>query len=106
MKLLKCILIAPAAGTENGFPLPINDVDPQSRHVSSTDIEFNRDLEIIGLKALISSKNERIATLRTVLKANKQTAEAGIKYKFTVECPYKDEHFRTFSNTSSLPWCS
>ena len=36
-----------------------------------------RDAEIIGLKALISSKNERIATLRTVLKANKHTAESG-----------------------------
>jgi len=37
-----------------------------------------RDAEIIGLKALISSKNERIATLRTVLKANKHTAESAL----------------------------
>lgn len=37
-----------------------------------------RNAEIIGLKALISSKNERIATLRTVLKANKHTAESGL----------------------------
>ena len=40
-----------------------------------------RNAEIIGLKALISSKNERIATLRTVLKANKHTAESGAYQK-------------------------
>ena len=41
------------------------------------DTDAERNAEIIGLKALISSKNERIATLRTVLKANKHTAESG-----------------------------
>ena len=44
-----------------------------------------RDAEIIGLKALISSKNERIATLRTVLKANKHTAESGEFLNFKVQ---------------------
>ena len=43
----------------------------------SESSEADRNAEIIGLKALISSKNERIATLRTVLKANKHTAESG-----------------------------
>ena len=43
------------------------------------ETEADRDSEVIGLKALISSKNERIATLRTVLKANKTTAESGSK---------------------------
>ena len=43
----------------------------------SESSEADRNAEIIGLKALISSKNERIATLRTVLKANTHTAESG-----------------------------
>lgn len=42
------------------------------------DTDAERNAEIIGLKALISSKNERIATLRTVLKANKHTAESAL----------------------------
>ena len=33
---------------------------------------------IIKLKSLLSTKREQIATLRTVLKANKQTAEAAL----------------------------
>ena len=44
------------------------------------DTDAERNAEIIGLKALISSKNERIATLRTVLKANKHTAESGKQF--------------------------
>ncbi|KAJ3586009.1 hypothetical protein NHX12_012411 [Muraenolepis orangiensis] len=34
--------------------------------------------EILKLKSLLSTKREQIATLRTVLKANKQTAEVGM----------------------------
>ncbi|XP_060619196.2 protein bicaudal D homolog 2-like [Anolis sagrei] len=34
--------------------------------------------EVLKLKSLLSTKREQIATLRTVLKANKQTAEAAI----------------------------
>jgi len=54
-------------------------------NASPDETEADRDSEVIGLKALISSKNERIATLRTVLKANKTTAESG-KYKSFFYC--------------------
>lgn len=47
-------------------------------HSYGEDTDAERNAEIIGLKALISSKNERIATLRTVLKANKHTAESAL----------------------------
>ena len=53
----------------------ISQIEPPAESVDTERSE--RDAEIIGLKALISSKNERIATLRTVLKANKHTAESG-----------------------------
>lgn len=64
----------------------INDQMNDSKSSSSSDkenaspdeTEADRDSEVIGLKALISSKNERIATLRTVLKANKTTAESAL----------------------------
>ena len=86
MRLLKDVLNAqptPAIetngdSTPNGDPKSIIECGSISRPASiSEPPEFEKDPEIIGLKALISSKNERIATLRTVLKANKQTAEAG-----------------------------
>uniref|UniRef100_UPI00398F61F3 protein bicaudal D homolog 2 isoform X1 n=1 Tax=Pristiophorus japonicus TaxID=55135 RepID=UPI00398F61F3 len=44
--------------------------------------------EILKLKSLLSTKREQIATLRTVLKANKQTAEvalANLKSKYEIE---------------------
>ncbi|XP_053209271.1 protein bicaudal D-like [Panonychus citri] len=44
--------------------------------------------ELIKLKALLATKREQIATLRTVLKANKQTAEvalANLKSKYETE---------------------
>ncbi|KAM4612512.1 protein bicaudal D homolog 2 [Polymixia lowei] len=44
--------------------------------------------EILKLKSLLSTKREQIATLRTVLKANKQTAEvalANLKSKYDTE---------------------
>ncbi|XP_056128471.1 protein bicaudal D homolog 2 isoform X1 [Rhinichthys klamathensis goyatoka] len=44
--------------------------------------------EILKLKSLLSTKREQIATLRTVLKANKQTAEvalANLKSKYETE---------------------
>ena len=53
----------------------ITQIEPPAETIDTERSE--RDAEIIGLKALISSKNERIATLRTVLKANKHTAESG-----------------------------
>lgn len=36
--------------------------------------------QVIKLKSLLSTKREQIATLRTVLKANKQTAEVSTWY--------------------------
>nr|XP_056706373.1 protein bicaudal D homolog 2-like [Euleptes europaea] len=46
-------------------------------------VELERDKEalveeVLKLKSLLSTKREQIATLRTVLKANKQTAEAAL----------------------------
>ena len=44
--------------------------------------------QIVKLKSLLSTKREQIATLRTVLKANKQTAEvalANLKSKYDTE---------------------
>ncbi|KAM6981350.1 protein bicaudal D homolog 2 [Aplochiton taeniatus] len=44
--------------------------------------------EILKLKSLLSTKREQIATLRTVLKANKQTAEvalANLKSRYEIE---------------------
>lgn len=44
--------------------------------------------QVVNLKALLSTKREQIATLRTVLKANKQTAEvalANLKSKYETE---------------------
>ena len=38
--------------------------------------------QVIKLKALLSTKREQIATLRTVLKANKQTAEVTMSNPF------------------------
>ena len=79
MKLLKTIISASNGEGSDTFvngSTAITESHQYSRPGSCSE-EFDRDAEIIGLKALISSKNERIATLRTVLKANKQTAEAG-----------------------------
>ncbi|XP_028308985.1 protein bicaudal D homolog 2 isoform X2 [Gouania willdenowi] len=59
----------------------------------SSSIEAERDAEslleeVLKLKSLLSTKREQIATLRTVLKANKQTAEvalANLKTKYETE---------------------
>lgn len=81
MKLLKSVMNSAPNGdatleTHHG-PAQMAECLQFSRPGSCSE-DFDRDAEIIGLKALISSKNERIATLRTVLKANKQTAESGL----------------------------
>lgn len=39
--------------------------------------------QVIKLKSLLSTKREQIATLRTVLKSNKNTAEVGYLFRFT-----------------------
>ncbi|XP_040009657.1 protein bicaudal D homolog 2 isoform X2 [Xiphias gladius] len=59
----------------------------------SASVESERDAEslleeVLKLKSLLSTKREQIATLRTVLKANKQTAElalSNLKTKYETE---------------------
>uniref|UniRef100_A0A3B4YTY7 Zgc:162200 n=1 Tax=Seriola lalandi dorsalis TaxID=1841481 RepID=A0A3B4YTY7_SERLL len=59
----------------------------------SCSVESERDAEslmeeVLKLKSLLSTKREQIATLRTVLKANKQTAElalSNLKTKYETE---------------------
>ncbi|XP_041655043.1 protein bicaudal D homolog 2 isoform X2 [Cheilinus undulatus] len=59
----------------------------------SSSVEAERDAEslleeVLKLKSLLSTKREQIATLRTVLKANKQTAElalSNLKTKYETE---------------------
>ncbi|KAM9830123.1 protein bicaudal D homolog 2 isoform X2 [Syngnathus typhle] len=59
----------------------------------SSSVEMERDAEslleeVLKLKSLLSTKREQIATLRTVLKANKQTAElalSNLKTKYETE---------------------
>ncbi|CAL1606661.1 unnamed protein product [Knipowitschia caucasica] len=59
----------------------------------SASVEAERDSEslmeeVLKLKSLLSTKREQIATLRTVLKANKQTAElalSNLKTKYETE---------------------
>ncbi|KAK7878461.1 hypothetical protein WMY93_030998 [Mugilogobius chulae] len=59
----------------------------------SASVEAERDTEslmeeVLKLKSLLSTKREQIATLRTVLKANKQTAElalSNLKTKYETE---------------------
>merc|ERR1719492_726543 len=55
--------------------------------VQSGDLVEAQD-QVVKLKSLLSTKREQIATLRTVLKANKQTAEvalANLKSKYDTE---------------------
>ncbi|CAG2184155.1 unnamed protein product, partial [Oppiella nova] len=54
---------------------------------NETEIEELVD-QVVKFKSLLSTKREQIATLRTVLKANKQTAEvalANLKSKYETE---------------------
>lgn len=44
--------------------------------------------QVIKLKSLLSTKREQIATLRTVLKANKQTAEVIFFFSWFISCNY------------------
>ena len=57
--------------------------------IESVYVELSLGLpQVIKLKSLLSTKREQIATLRTVLKANKQTAEvalANLKSKYVNE---------------------
>lgn len=61
--------------------------DADTSIVSVVDAEEMQE-QVVKLKALVSTKREQIATLRTVLKANKQTAEvalANLKSKYESE---------------------
>eukprot|EP00061_Rhincodon_typus_P018928 g48320.t1 len=60
---------------------------PELGPAADKDKEVFMD-EILKLKSLLSTKREQIATLRTVLKANKQTAEVALtnlKSKYEIE---------------------
>ena len=70
--------------TVDGFGKPTEMSEMVEVQSYSENSDEARNAEIIGLKALISSKNERIATLRTVLKANKHTAESGLTLNLTL----------------------
>ncbi|XP_051759622.1 protein bicaudal D homolog 2-like [Ctenopharyngodon idella] len=57
--------------------------------------------EVLKLKSLLSTKREQIATLRTVLKANKQTAElalTNLKTKYETEKSMVSETMRKLRN--------
>ncbi|XP_034732090.1 protein bicaudal D homolog 2 [Etheostoma cragini] len=64
---------------------------PYSGFSSSGELERDAESlmeEVLKLKSLLSTKREQIATLRTVLKANKQTAElalSNLKTKYETE---------------------
>ncbi|KAJ7317442.1 hypothetical protein JRQ81_003604 [Phrynocephalus forsythii] len=56
-------------------------VHQQSPRGRGAELERDKEAlveEVLKLKSLLSTKREQIATLRTVLKANKQTAEAAL----------------------------
>ena len=58
-----------------------------STAATTADMDDLQD-QVMKLKSLLSTKREQIATLRTVLKANKQTAEvalANLKSKYETE---------------------
>ena len=64
-----------------------NEINPSTLAPLPNDVQELQD-QIIKLKSLLSTKREQIATLRTVLKANKQTAEvalANLKSKYENE---------------------
>ena len=55
--------------------------------IYTTSVQESQE-QVVKLKSLLSTKREQIATLRTVLKANKQTAEialANLKSKYDTE---------------------
>merc|ERR1712203_1310728 len=57
--------------------------------------------QVVKLKSLLSTKREQIATLRTVLKANKQTAEVALhslKTKYDSEKTVVSETMMTLRN--------
>ncbi|XP_062855324.1 protein bicaudal D homolog 2 [Trichomycterus rosablanca] len=73
-----------------------------STAASSTENDREALLEeVLKLKSLLSTKREQIATLRTVLKANKQTAElalSNLKTKYETEKSMVSETMRKLRN--------
>ncbi|XP_057372828.1 protein bicaudal D-like [Daphnia carinata] len=66
---------------------PSELVSDKDRDTFESDVAELQE-QIVKLKALLSTKREQIATLRTVVKANKQTAEvalANLKSKYETE---------------------
>merc|ERR1711970_1535129 len=64
-----------------------SSIDNTESPVNEADLVEAQD-QVVKLKSLLSTKREQIATLRTVLKANKQTAEvalANLKSKYDTE---------------------
>ena len=64
-----------------------SSADHQELPVNDGELVEAQD-QVVKLKSLLSTKREQIATLRTVLKANKQTAEvalANLKSKYDTE---------------------
>jgi len=64
-----------------------SSIDNPESPVNEADLVEAQD-QVVKLKSLLSTKREQIATLRTVLKANKQTAEvalANLKSKYDTE---------------------
>lgn len=71
----------------------------------SSSVEAERDSEslleeVLKLKSLLSTKREQIATLRTVLKANKQVAQTGSGYFWSLSF-----FFLTGSDQFTLMFC-
>jgi len=67
--------------------LSTSSTDHQEVPVNDGELVEAQD-QVVKLKSLLSTKREQIATLRTVLKANKQTAEvalANLKSKYDTE---------------------
>lgn len=72
---------------QKGSSTMTSDVDNGSLSLTGSEVEELQE-QVIKLKSLLSTKREQIATLRTVLKANKQTAEhalANLKSKYENE---------------------
>ena len=81
--------------------LPHHNDSSSSSGPLSADIAEDAKDQIVKLKSLLSTKREQIATLRTVLKANKQTAEVALhslKTKYDNEKTVVSETMMTLRN--------
>merc|ERR1719340_382237 len=78
------------------------EIDDEVNKLASVVAETEETKEqVVKLKSLLSTKREQIATLRTVLKANKQTAEVALhslKSKYDNEKTVVSETMMTLRN--------